>query len=135
MKGLEDGERWEKMRGKKKGSGLLTSSLLVGELGGLLVNNNLLVAAACCRRIRQQLHLAQILERQKPPRRIVGRLAHRQEAMVLQNNGLVGRAQRLGNANAFLTVEDDAAKVLVDGMLLIETQRVLCNYLELTTKG
>lgn len=77
--------------------------------------------------------MASLVEAEEPKGGGVDGPPDGQEAVVLQDDGLAV-AQGGGDALAFLAVEHHAAKVAVDGVRLVEAQRVLRHHVQLAAE-
>ena len=70
-----------------------------------------------------QLNLTATLHGDVPPSSCFDRVAHRQEAMVLQNHTLV-LTQGIGNANPLFKLKDNAVKIVIDHMVVVKSTGV-----------
>lgn len=75
-------------------------------------------------RISQQLRMAAFLQTGEPEDARVDGLAHGEETVVLQEDGLLW-TESLGDVFAFLFGEDDAFEAVVDGVVVVEGAGVL----------
>ncbi|KAM5357497.1 hypothetical protein ACJZ2D_016203 [Fusarium nematophilum] len=77
------------------------------------------------RRIDSQLTLAALLKAHEPIRRLIDRLPHRQQPMVLQDTHFIRGPQHSSNVPALLRRQHHAPVLRVDAVRLVEPQRVL----------
>jgi hypothetical protein len=76
-------------------------------------------ASARGRRIGHELGLDAAVHGAKEERRSVDGFGHGQDAVVLENDGF-GGSERVGDAPSFFVCEDDAAEIVVDGVVVVE---------------
>ena len=74
-----------------------------------------------------------LIQAQKPESRRIDRLPDRQQAVVLQDDGLA-IAQVRRDALPFLAVEDDAAELRIHRVALVEAERVLRHHVKLAAE-
>lgn len=103
---------------------------LVGVCGLFVVDEDLRDVTALRSGLGEQLTLARVLHRQKQERSFVDRLADRQDTVVSQDGGLVGRAEGFGDLGAFLAGQHDAAVRVVHAVRLVELASVLGEHLD-----
>lgn len=73
--------------------------------------------------------MTRLVQTDEPKRRLVHAPAHRQQAMIAQDDSLAV-AEGVGNARAFLLAEDDATKVVVDAVAAPEAHGVLRDHVK-----
>src|SRR5271156_4308769 len=86
------------------------------------------------RRHRRQLHLAGAFHRDEPPNSLGDSVADGEEAVVLQNNGLVG-SERRGQTHSLVEVVDQPVIVVIYGVVLVEGTCVLGKRVEVDSQG
>ncbi|KJR90047.1 uncharacterized protein SPSK_06589 [Sporothrix schenckii 1099-18] len=79
--------------------------------------------------------MACLVEGQEPESGLVDAVANGQQAVVLQDDGFVVRAQDSRDSSSFLPIEDNATKLVVHGMALVETEGILRNHVQWPPKG
>lgn len=91
------------------------------------------MARPCRGSVGKELRVARLVQADEPERGRVDGLAHRDEAVVLQDDGLAV-TQGFGNPLAFLSVQHDPPKVIVDRMTPPEADGVLGHHVQLAAK-
>ena len=99
-------------------------------LGLFIRDQNLGDLAALAGGLGEELGLARVLEAEEQERGLVDGVANGERAVVLQDAGLVGRAQRLGDEFTLCAGQHDAAVRVVHRVGVVELAGILCQHLQ-----